>query len=449
MSHSRPRPPAYLPRRLFLAATGTTLLAACGSSLTPGAKSAASPSASGPAATAIPTDKKITLVVADADDTTMTPDLLAAFHAKHPNITFKRQYTGWDDYLKSINTTMSADTAPDIAQFVSGMNNLVKGRLLLDVGAYSTAYGWPDRFPGLDQITFTADGRTTGTGALYGVPGGLSFEGVYYNKAKVKNLGITVPPASIAELEAMFAKAKAAGETALVAGNLDGGLNHPFNVLLSVYMKPADRQAWAFGHKGAKITGAEAVAAAATLKRWMDKGYMTPKVNGVSDNDATAAFAKGTGVFRISGNWAAAAVAKGLGDNAGLFNAPPADKGGTLHTTGAGVYYCVSGNTKNAAAAAAFLEFCASAEAAPIIAKSGFMAPDASSMPQQSGLLGDVGRGWQAIAKDSGLEPFIQNASTPTMPDTLTTQLQLLAGGKVGVEKFLANLQSNFDQYHA
>ncbi|WP_405670753.1 ABC transporter substrate-binding protein [Streptomyces canus] len=449
MSHSRPRPPAYLPRRLFLAAAGTTLLAACGSSLTPGAKSAASPSASGPAATAIPTDKKITLVVADADDTTMTPALLAAFHAKHPNITFKRQYTGWDDYLKSINTTMSADTAPDIAQFVSGMNNLVKGRLLLDVGAYSTAYGWPDRFPGLDQITFTADGRTTGTGALYGVPGGLSFEGVYYNKAKVKKLGIAVPPASIAELEAMFAKAKAAGETALVAGNLDGGLNHPFNVLLSVYMKPADRQAWAFGHKGAKITGAEAVAAAATLKRWMDKGYMTPKVNGVSDNDATAAFAKGTGVFRISGNWAAAAVAKGLGDNAGLFNAPPADKGGTLHTTGAGVYYCVSGNTKNAAAAAAFLEFCASAEAAPIIAESGFMAPDASSMPQQSGLIGDVGSGWQAIAKDSGLEPFIQNASTPTMPDTLTTQLQLLAGGKVGVEKFLANLQSNFDQYHA
>jgi raffinose/stachyose/melibiose transport system substrate-binding protein len=449
MSHSRPRPPAYLPRRLFLAAAGTTLLAACGSSLTPGAKSAASHSASGPAATTVPTDKKITLVVADADDTTMTPALLAAFHAKHPNITFKRQYTGWDDYLKSINTTMSADTAPDIAQFVSGMNNLVKGRLLLDVGAYSTAYGWPDRFPGLDQITFTADGRTTGTGALYGVPGGLSFEGVYYNKAKVNKLGITVPPASIAELEAMFAKAKAAGETALVAGNLDGGLNHPFNVLLSVYMKPADRQAWAFGHKGAKITGAEAVAAAATLKRWMDKGYMTPKVNGVSDNDATAAFAKGTGVFRISGNWAAAAVAKGLGDNAGLFNAPPADKGGTLHTTGAGVYYCVSGNTKNAAAAAAFLEFCASAEAAPIIAKSGFMAPDASSMPQQSGLLGDVGSGWQAIAKDSGLEPFIQNASTPTMPDTLTTQLQLLAGGKVGVEKFLANLQSNFDQYHA
>ena len=78
----------------------------------------------------------------------------------------------------------------------------------------------------------------------------------------------------------------------------------------------------------------------------------------------------------------------------------------------------------------------------------GFMAPDASSMPQQSGLLGDVGSGWQAIVKDSGLEPFIQNASTPTMPDTLTTQLQLLAGGKVGVEKFLANLQSDFDQYH-
>ncbi|MFJ1967268.1 ABC transporter substrate-binding protein [Streptomyces sp. NPDC087903] len=446
MSHSRIHTP--LPRRVFLAAAGSSLLVACGSSLTPGAKSSATNSASGPVSTAVPTGKKITLVVADADDTTMTPSLLAAFHAKYPNVTFKRQYTGWDDYLKSINTTMSADTAPDIAQFVSGMNNLVKGQLLLELGAYGTAYGWSGKFPALDQITFAADGRTAGTGALYGVPGGLSFEGVYYNKAKAKRLGITVPPADVDELEAMFATAKAAGETALVAGNLDGGLNHPFNVLLSVHMKPADREAWAFGHKGAKITGAEAVAAATTLKRWVDKGYVTPKVNGVSDNDATAAFAKGTGVFRISGNWAAAAVAKGLRDDAGLFNAPPADKGGTVHTTGAGVYYCVSGKTKNAAAAAAFLDFCASAQAAPLVATSGFMAPGAAAMPQQSGLLGDVSSGWQAVAKDSGLEPFIQNASTPTMPDTLTTQLQLLAGGKVAVEKFLANLQADFDQYH-
>jgi raffinose/stachyose/melibiose transport system substrate-binding protein len=441
-------PSSHFPRRTFLTVAGSSLFAAACSNLTPGASPAAKSSSAGPASTTVPTGEPITLVVADADDTTMTPGLLAAFHAKYPNVTFKRQYTGWDDYLKSINTTMSADTAPDIAQFVSGMNNLVKGRLLLDVGSYSTAYGWSGRFPGLDQIMFSADGRTTGTGALYGVPGGLSFEGVYYNKAKVNKLGLTVPPATVADLEAMFAKAKAGGETALVAGNLDGGLNHPFNVLLSVYMRPADREAWAFGHQGAKITGSEAVTAAATLKRWIDKGYVTPRTNGTSDNDATAAFAKGTGVFRISGNWAAAAVAKGLGDNAGLFTMPPTDKGGALHTTGAGVYYCVSGKTKNAAAAAAFLDFCASQEAAPIVAKSGFMAPDASSMPQLSGLLGDVGTSWEAIVKDSGLEPFIQNASTPTMPDTLTTQLQLLAGGKVTVEKFLANLQADFDGYH-
>ncbi|WP_158973242.1 ABC transporter substrate-binding protein [Streptomyces griseus] len=440
-----PAPPS---RRMFLAAAaGSSLLVACGSSLTPGAKSSAAAGSSA-VSTTVPTDK-ITLVVADADDTTMTPGLLAAFRAKYPNITFKRQYTGWDDYLKSINTTMSADSAPDIAQFVSGMNNLVKGHLLLDVGGYGKAYGWADKFPGLDQITLSGDGKTAGTGALYGVPGGLSFEGVYYNKAKVKQLGLTVPPATVAELEDLFARAKAAGETALVAGNLDGGLNHPFNVLLSVYMKPQDREAWAFGRKGATITGPEAVTAATTLKRWVDKGYVTPKVNGTSDNDATAAFAKGQGVFRISGNWAAAAVAKGLGDDAGLFSMPPTTEGGPLRTTGAGVYYCVSSRSKNAAAAAAFLDFCATRQAAAVTAEAGFMAPDATSMPQQSGLLGDVRTGWQWIVKDSGLQPFIQNASTPTMPDTLTTQLQLLAGGKITVEKFLAALQADFDQFHS
>ncbi|MFG2025853.1 ABC transporter substrate-binding protein [Streptomyces sp. NPDC048825] len=441
--------PSSLSRRTFLTATGAigaAALTAC-SDLTPGASSS-DKSSSGPVSTAIPADEKITLVVADADDTTMTPGLIAAFREKHPNITVKRNYTGWDDYLKSINTTMSADSAPDIAQFTSGMQNLVPGRLLLKVGEYGKAYGWAEKFPGLDQITLTSDGKTVGTGDLYGVGAGLSFEGVYYNKAKAQKLGLTVPPATLDELEALFAKAKAAGETALVAGNLDGGLNHAFNVLLSVYLTPKDREAWAYGHQSATIVLPEAEKAAETLKRWVDKGYVTPKVNGVSDNDATAAFAKGEGVFRISGNWAAAAVAEGLGEGAGYFNMPTVTSGGKVRTTGAGVYYCVSSKSKNAAAAAAFLDFTAGAEAAAITAKAGFMAPDAGAMPSQSGLLGDVQKGWQTIVKDAGLQPFIQNSSSPTMGDTLTTQLQLLAGGKVTAEKFLAGLQADFENYH-
>jgi raffinose/stachyose/melibiose transport system substrate-binding protein len=69
-------------------------------------------------------------------------------------------------------------------------------------------------------------------------------------------------------------------------------------------------------------------------------------------------------------------------------------------------------------------------------------------MPAQSGLLGDVQKGWQTVVKDAGLQPFIQNASSPTMGDTLTTQLQLLAGGKTTPEKFLAGLQTDFENYH-
>src|SRR5690349_87965 len=108
-----------LSRRAFLAAAGAAGVStlAARNALTPGA-SASGPTAAGtgPVATAVPAGKKITLVVADADDTTMTPGLIAAFRAQHPDITIERHYTGWDDYLKSINTTMSADSAPDIAQ---------------------------------------------------------------------------------------------------------------------------------------------------------------------------------------------------------------------------------------------------------------------------------------------------------------------------------------------
>jgi raffinose/stachyose/melibiose transport system substrate-binding protein len=429
-----------------LAFTGAIGLAGCGDSLTPGAK-ATPGGGSGPVSTAVPTEK-LTLTVADADDTTMTPGLLDAFTAKYPNITFKRQYTGWDDYLKSINLTMSSGSAPDIAQFTPGMQNLIPGGLLLDVTAYGTAYGWSDKFPGLDQITFSPDGKTAGIGTLFGVPGGLSFEGVYYNKPKLEALGVTTPITTLAALEAAFAKAKAAGELALVAGNLDGGLNHPFNELLSVYLSPEQREAWAFGQKGASIEVPEAKEAASTLVRWVKSGYISGNVNGISDNDATSSFATGNGVFRISGNWAAAAVAKGLGDKAGYFNMPQTSDGAKIRTTGAGVYYCVSAKSKNATAAAAFLDFVGSEQAAPVTAKAGFMAPVATAMPAQPGLIGALQEGWEVTVRDHGLQPFIQNASTPTMGDTLTTQLQLLVGGKIDVDAFLKALQADFDQHH-
>src|SRR4051812_32945097 len=108
-------------RRAFLGLTaaGAAAVAGC-SSLTPGSSSAGSAASAGPVTTAVPGDP-VTLTVADADDTTMTQGLLDAFRAKYPNVTFKRQYTGWDDYLKSISLTMSAAAPPDIAQFTPGM----------------------------------------------------------------------------------------------------------------------------------------------------------------------------------------------------------------------------------------------------------------------------------------------------------------------------------------
>jgi raffinose/stachyose/melibiose transport system substrate-binding protein len=69
-------------------------------------------------------------------------------------------------------------------------------------------------------------------------------------------------------------------------------------------------------------------------------------------------------------------------------------------------------------------------------------------MPAQTGLFGSLLAGWQATVRDQGLEPFIQNASTPTMSDTLTNALQQLAGGKATVDQFLALLQADFDKYH-
>ena len=65
-----------------LATAGALGLAGCGDSLTPGAKASAG-SGSGPVSTAVPSEK-LTLTVADADDTTMTPGLSFAQAESNP-----------------------------------------------------------------------------------------------------------------------------------------------------------------------------------------------------------------------------------------------------------------------------------------------------------------------------------------------------------------------------
>ena len=60
-----------------------------------------------------------------------------------------------------------------------------------------------------------------------------------------------------------------------------------------------------FGTQGANLCfdTPENAQAAATLQNWANEGYFTPGFGGAGYDNAVADFAKGEGVFMITGNW--------------------------------------------------------------------------------------------------------------------------------------------------
>ena len=102
------------------------------------------------------------------------------------------------------------------------MGEFVKANQIISLEPYAAAYGWKDRFPTsvLGLASYSADGKTFGSGNLYGLPQMGEIVGVYYNKKKLQISGIKVPT-TWSEFTAQLATIKKSGETPLVLGDLE------------------------------------------------------------------------------------------------------------------------------------------------------------------------------------------------------------------------------------
>ena len=213
--------------------------------------------------------------------------------------------------------------------------------------------------------------------------------GVYYNKRLAEQAEITTPPKTLADFEAALAKAKTAGLKPLSVGALDTGGLHLWAALLNV-MTPVDGyRDWVYGTPGAdRHRGA--TQASQKLVDWAKQGYIPKSANGIGEQDSAAAFAKGKGVFYVNGNWAAAVLSKAMGDDLGFFPLPGVEAGAPAVASGASVAYAISAKTKHADAAAAFLDYMRTPEAAAIQSAGGFMPVDVTTTPAAKGAQADI-----------------------------------------------------------
>lgn len=380
--------------------------------------------------------------------------LNAAFAKKYPDIKINRVAKSFTDLQATLKLAASGPNPPDVVEANNGysaMGPLVKANLLLSLNKYAAKYGWRKRYSTgiLRMNQFTADAKNFGTGNIYGMPMTGEVVGVFYNKAKLRKLGLKVPT-SFAAFEQALTKAKAGGETPIQFGNLDKwpGI-HEYEELMLQNVSKSYARSFIFGTGGGKthFDSRGSIAAAAKLQAWVKAGDFTNGYAGLGYDPSWQKFGKGTGVFLISGSWLTADLKKALGKNVGFFLLPP-PKGRALSTLGGeGLPWAISSKSKNPDAAATYINFITSPSSMQVVANNGQLTATKSKVKVPSGLDTEVYKAWVKANKSDAVVPYLDWA-TPTMYDTITAAIQELMAGKSTPSSFAKTIQSDYSKFH-
>ena len=426
------------------------LAAAC----TPGSENAAAPP---PTDRAVQTDiaalGPVTLTVWDQEvrggQNEQMERLNAAFQQRYPNVTIERDSRSFDDLATTLRLAISGNDAPDVVQANNGradMGAFVAAGQLLPLRPWAQAYGWEERYPAAlrQYVSYTPDGKVFGEGEMYGLPQVGEVVGIYYNPAELQRLGVAVPR-TWEEFEAALAAVKAAGTTPLQLGNVEGWpALHVLGTVQNQLVPPEQISDLAFGREGASWTTTENTQAAQKVAEWARAGYFNEGVNGIDDNQAWQAFARGESVFLIGGTWYAADLEAAMGQNVRFMPPPPAAGRPVSATGGTGLPFAITSSSDAPDVAAAYLDFITNADAMRVLTETGNLpVVDTAAQQPPAGLSQDLFGAFAAVADGGQLLPYLDYA-TPTMSDTMGAALQDLLGGQQTPEQFLAAVQTDY-----
>jgi raffinose/stachyose/melibiose transport system substrate-binding protein len=444
---------------LAVLAGGAVALAACA----PGGSNESAGQNTAQPTTSVTTDASklgnVTLTVWDQEvrggQAAQMAALIKDFQATYPNIKINRVSRSFDDLTKTLRLALTGADAPDVVQANntrSQMGEFVKAGQVINLDSYAKAYGWDQRYPESVRsvASYSPDGKTFGSGSLFGMPQVGEVVGIFYNSEKLAALGLQ-PPTTWSELEAALEAAKAKNEVPLVLGNLDKWpAVHVFGTVQTRYVPAEEIRKLGFGQPGASWTTPENTQAAQKLVEWVDKGYFNKGFNGQGYDPAWQAFTKGEGVFLIAGTWLQADLSKAMGADVKFMLPPMEEAGGTPHATGGtGLPFAITSKAENPDAAAAYINFITSPDAMKVLAENGNLPVVETGQQTAPDALGkDVFTAFDAVSKADGLVPYLDWA-TPTMGDTIGATLQNLLAKKSTPEEAMAALQKDYSEFTA
>ncbi|MFC6083984.1 ABC transporter substrate-binding protein [Sphaerisporangium aureirubrum] len=381
----------------------------------------------------------------------ITKALTTEFSAQHKNVKWDIREDQFAVITQNAPRVL-ADDPPDLMRLPQ-VSELVKDNLLKNLDDYAKVFKW-DQWPAsqLQQMRLAPGGKTRGEGSLYAMGLNFSMTGVFYNKKLAAQIGLSAPPATLAELDDALAKAKAAGIAPIAQfnGGATGGLAFPLQNLMAAYGPAAPINDWIFQKPGATIDTPSNLQAAQHLEKWIKAGYFWKDVNAVDYATMMSRFIDGQGLFMFDGDWESGNLDKQMKGDAGFFLMPSAQDGGKLAAMSAPLTFGISSRAKNADCAAYFLNWVATDQKARDIAVeiggSHPMGPADAYMPAVAP--GTVTESTLAagakIGEDNGAMDFIANATGAIYAKSWTPQLQKMVAGKQTPEGLLKSVQSDY-----
>jgi raffinose/stachyose/melibiose transport system substrate-binding protein len=457
--------PAALAARLAGTTLAVVLVAACAP---PGAVSTSSPAPSPTAAAPSVGGSEPPASAATTPDCGTDPVVMNAYFETGFDLPFKlseefsKQFENvtWDikqDQFTNLMTStprlLSGDNPPDLIRLPS-MVSLVKDGLLKNLDDYATQFGWDQWPPAQLAQNRVAEDGTRGSGSLYAMGLNYSLTGVFYNKDLAEQIGMTEPPATVAEFDDLLAKAKDAGLLPIMQWNATasgGGLAFPLQNLMAAYGPTEPINDWIFQKADATIDTATNLTAAEHLQGWVEAGYFPEDVNAIEYTDANARFGKGEGVFMFNGDWQNAVYDKDLPGKAGFFVFPPAEADGKLAAMSAPLTYGIATDAEHADCAAFFFNWVATNETAReidvAVGGSNPGGPTDLAIPQagEGSVTNETLAAGGEVAQDNGAMDFIANATGSIFAQGWTPELQKLVGGRQDAAGLLKAVQTQYE----
>lgn len=380
--------------------------------------------------------------------------LNAEFEAAHPGVKIQREVKVLEDLKATVKLALTEADGPDVAQVNQGHNDmgaLVEAGLLLPLTPYLEKYNWSSVFSTTvaRRNSFTDDGKTFGTGNLYGVSPTAEVVGVFYNKDIFKKNGWDVPT-TFEDFEALLAKIKAAGITPISFGSLDGwNAIHEYSAIQHLLVSLDYINNLTYGVNNVSFDIPENRQAAQILQDWAKAGYFTEGFPGIGYDDCNNLFKAGNGAMTITGSWLAPELMVDTDQEFGFFLLPPFSGKTGLAIGGVGIPFAIRKTSDKQDLAAEYLNWMISPRAAELWAEAGML--PAMALPEDSkvatdNLFSDTLRAWNTINQANAVGHYIDWA-TPTFYDTLVAELQKLLGGISTPANFTEAVEADYSAY--